>query len=336
VPVVRHLVRLAIAGCIALVLGTFSWLALPRETLAQSSESCRVGVYVVSLYNFDTEADTFDANLWLWSVCPNQELRPLETMEVVNADAIDVLLDITELRGGLSWANRKIHGTFRHTWDERDFPWDRQRLMIVLEESGKDVRQFVYEPDTANTTYDPAIQLPGWTITDFSVSGGTGTYETTFGDPTLAAGGSSTYSRLTLAVDLARSDLSGFFKLTAVVYAAFGLSLITYVMHLETTTALSPQFQILAAALFAAAVNLVTASAALGRTSQLTLMDRIHIVVLVYILVAAVVVVIARVLVERGWSQTAIAKLNHRIGAVVAVSFLAINAVLIASAVRGG
>jgi hypothetical protein len=95
-----------------------------------------------------------------------------------------------------------------------------------------------------------------------------------------------------------RADLSGFFKLTAVVYAAFVLSLISYVMHLETTTAISPQVGLLAGALFAAAVNLVTVSGALGSASGLTLVDKIHVLVLVYILTAAVVAVISRMLVE--------------------------------------
>jgi hypothetical protein len=325
----------AVAGGIAL-LSLLCWLALPREVAAEQSApaSCRVGAYVMSLEGFDPDGDTFDADLWLWSVCPNDDLHPLRTMEFVNADTIEVVLDTEEPRGGSIWAARKIHGTFRHNWDERDFPFDNQHLTIVLEEGDLDAPRFVYEPDTANTTYNAAMPLPGWTITSFALHPGAETYNTTFGDPALDPGGSSAYSRMTLEIALARADLSGFFKLTAVVYAAFVFSLVTYVMHLETTRALSPQFQILAAALFAAAVNLITASAILGRTEELTLVDKIHVVVLIYILLAAAVVVVARVLVERGWSERAIARLNLGLGALAAISFVVINIVLVAGAIR--
>lgn len=254
-------------------------------------------------------------------------------MEFVNADDVEVLLDVLD---SPSWASPEVRGTFRHDWDERNFPFDRHTLMIAMEEGAADVRRFVYEPDTANTGVDPEIQLPGWSITDLALRGSTTTYATTFGDPSLPTGGSSEYSRLTLEIGVARDDLSGFFKLTAVVYAAFVFSLITYVMHLETTTAISPQVGLQAGALFAAAVNLVTASGALGHASGLTLVDKIHVVVLVYILIAAVVAVVSRVLVERGWTPAAIARLNYRAGAMAVISFVVVNALLIAVAARGG
>jgi hypothetical protein len=206
----------------------------------------------------------------------------------------------------------------------------------VLEEGVEDAAHFRYEPDTADTTYDPALRLPGWTITGFALTPSLAHYRTDFGDPALSAGTGSDYSRLTLAVGLARADLAGFFKLTAVVYAAFVLSLGTYVMHLESSRSLGAQLGLLAGALFAAAVNLVTASAALSNVNGLTLVDAIHIVVLLYILVAFAVTVGGRLLVERGWPEARIAHLNYRAGAIAVASFLAINAALILLAARVG
>jgi hypothetical protein len=331
----RRAARLVPNLALALVLAALWWLpvspALARPGAAPAT--CRAGAYLTALHAFDPEADTFEADVWLWSVCPAADRRPLETMELVNADEIEVLLDVLDTP---TWASRKVQGTFRHDWDQRNFPFDRHTLTIALEEGAEDVRRFVYTPDTANTGVDPALRLPGWKITDLALRGGTTIYTSTFGDPSLPEGGGSEYSRLTLEIGVARDDLSGFFKLTAVVYAAFVFSLITYVMHLETTTAISPQVGLLAGALFAAAVNLVTASGALGGASGLTLVDKIHVVVLVYILIAAVVAVVSRVLVERGWAPVAIARLNYGVGLMAAISFVAINVLLIAGAARGG
>ena len=97
-----------------------------------------------------------------------------------------------------------------------------------------------------------------------------------------------------------RTDLGGYFKLTAVVYAAFFFSLISYVMNRELATGIGARVTLLAIALFATAVNLGNASNALGTASGLTLVDKIHVMVLVYILVATIVTVASRVLLDRG------------------------------------
>jgi hypothetical protein len=306
-------------------------------TLAQSDAApttCRVGLYLRDLHSFNPTADTFGADFWLWSLCPTADHQPLQTMEFINSDDVAVLLDVGDYP---LWTQRNVNGTFRYDWDERNFPFDRHTLSIEMEEGVEDVRQFVYEPDTANSGVDPELQLPGgWRMTGSTLAGSTKTYDTTFGDPDLPPGGSSQYSRLTLSIDLERTDLGGFLKLTAVVYAAFFFSLISYLMHLETTTGIGPRVSLLAIALFATAVNLVNASNALGTASGLTLVDKIHVMVLVYLLVAAIVSVASRLLLDRGMEAAAIAALNLRVGAIVVISFVALNALLVVLAVRGG
>ena len=74
----------------------------------------------------------------------------------------------------------------------------------------------------------------------------------------------------------------------------------------------------------------------MGTASGLTLVDKIHVMVLVYLLGAAVVSVASRLLLDRGMESAAIAALNLRVGAIVAISFVALNALLIVLAVRGG
>jgi hypothetical protein len=321
----------------ASIVATLCALLNAPASLAQSDAApatCRIGLYLRDLHSFNPTADTFGADFWLWSLCPTADHQPLQTMEFINSDDVAVLLDVGDYP---LWTQRNVNGTFRYDWDERNFPFDRHTLSIEMEEGVEDVRQFVYEPDTANSGVDPELQLPGgWRMTGSTLAGSTKTYDTTFGDPDLPPGGSSQYSRLTLSIDLERTDLGGFLKLTAVVYAAFFFSLISYLMHLETTTGIGPRVSLLAIALFATAVNLVNASNALGTASGLTLVDKIHVMVLVYLLVAAIVSVASRLLLDRGMEAAAIAALNLRVGAIVVISFVALNALLVVLAVRGG
>ena len=327
-PAVALLVALAAA---------LGWAGTAAPAAAQESAApvtCRVGAFLITVTAFDPAADTFDADLWLWSVCPNGTRRPLETMEFVNAEAVETRLASAIPRDTAVWSQHKVRGTFRHDWDERAYPFDHHALEIVLEEGVEDAAHFRYEPDTADTTYDPALRLPGWTITGFALTPSLAHYPTAFGDPAQSTGTGSDYSRLTLVLELARTDLASFFKLTAVVYAAFVLSLGAYVMHLERPHVLGTQLGLLAAALFAAAVSLRTASEALSNANGLTLVDAIHIVVLLYILIAFAVIVGGRLLEERGWPAARVAHLNYRTAAIAVASFLAINAVLIGLAVR--
>lgn len=323
-----------------LMLVTASLLALLGDATPahakteQTPTICQVGIYLRSLHSFDPNADTFGGDLWLWSVCPSEEDQPLHTMEFVNSDDTAVVLDVP---GDPFWANRNVDGTFRYDWDERDFPFDRHTLTIELEEGVDDVRKFIYEPDLANSGIDPILELPGgWQITGWNLTGGSNVHDTTFGDPELSPGGTSEYSRLTLSIDLVRNDLSGFFKLTAVVYAAFIFSLVTYMMPMDTGGSIGPRVSLLAIALFSAAVNLINASNALGTSSGLTLVDWIHFIVLIYILIAAAVTVISRLLLERGWTLADVTRLNYRLGAVAALSFVVINASLIRNAMNMG
>lgn len=318
-------------------------LVLASSAAAQDQEQdqakdgptvCQVGIYLRALHAFDPTADTFGADFWLWSLCPSADQQPLQTMEFVSADRTSVLLDAP---GHPLWANRNMDGAFRYEWDERNFPFDRHTLTIELEEGVDDIRGFLYEPDIANSGVDPDLKLPGgWKMTGSRLEVSTKAYDTTFGDPSLAEGGGSEFSRLVFSIDIARSDLSGFFKLTAVVYAAFIFSLMTYLMHSETTTGISQRIGLLAIAFFSTSVNLINASDDLGTFSGLTLVDKIHVLVLLALLIAVIVTVISRRLVEQGWDTARVAQLNLRIGAAVAIVFITLNAVMISVAMRGG
>jgi hypothetical protein len=333
----RNLVPRAMLFLAASILAVLCSIGHGKSTLAQTETApatCQVGVYLRSLHSFDPIVDTFGGDLWLWSVCPSEDDQPLHTMEFVNADDTAILLDVP---GNPFWANRNVDGTFRYDWDERDFPFDRHTLTIQMEEGVDDVRKFIYEPDLVNSGIDPTLELPGgWQITGWSLTGGSNSYNTTFGDPELPAGGASEYSKLTLSIDLARNDLSGFFKMTAVVYAAFIFSLVSYAMQMDTTSGIGPRVSLLAIALFSAAVNLINASNALGTSSGLTLVDWIHFTVLIYILIAAAVTVISRLLLGRGWTVADVTRLNYRLGAVATLSFVVINISLVRQALALG
>ena len=109
------------------------------------AEKCSIGVYIMSLYNLNFNAHTFDADMWLWSNCPTEQRQPLKTMEFLNASNVVGSLDATMLRNNGYWSERKVIGTFRHNWDVRSFPFDRHTVEIIAEAGLYDTHYLVYE-----------------------------------------------------------------------------------------------------------------------------------------------------------------------------------------------
>jgi hypothetical protein len=337
----RRRPRPTLLAFLALLAGLLALVGPPRGVDAQTPPTappvrCRVGIFLIDLYDLDYAANTFTADFWLWSICPTDAIRPLDTLEFVNAITVTTHLQTFEPAGGVYWATRNVTGVFREDWDLRQFPFDRHLLAIELKAGDADAAEFQFSPDVAASTYDPQLTVPGWRIGGFQVAASIPAYPTAFGDPRLPADADSRYSRLTITIDLVRAQLSTFFQLTAVVYAAFVLSAITYVIPLDAGGALEIQMGLLAAALFATAVNLGTASGALGQQPGLTVLDQIHLAVVIYVLLAAAVAVGGRVLRERGWSSERVMRRTRIAGLVTTLAFFAVNAGLLLHAARTG
>src|ERR687893_857640 len=262
----------------------------PTDTEDTEAIDSPTGIFITSLHDLDVTADTFGVDYWVWSVHP-PELNPLETLEFYNAEEAHADLDQTAERGDRSWSQRKISAVVRHDWDLSNFPFDRQVLDIVLEEGVADTNALVYTADTANSGYNEDIKLDGWRITNFTIEERTVHYATTFGDPGISSG--SSYARLVASVQIEREDIAGFFKLVAGVYAASAICLLSFLMVPDIPPIFGARMVVLVGSLFATVISLRASEAVLGSTASLSLVDKIHIVAMVFILIAALIAVFA-------------------------------------------
>ena len=264
-----------------------AFLLCGSSASAQPAQA-RIGAFITQLGDFSVQQKTFSASFWVWTLMKPGEPSALDSLEFPNA--VSVKIDEparVETELGV-WVQRRVVGTFRHEWDMRRFPFDRQHLTIALEEAVKDLKQLEYAPDERNSSIDQDVTIPGWKIGPATLERVVKRYNTTFGDPRLPAGSASSYTRAELAVDLERTDRSGFWKLTAAVFAAAAVALFSYFLHVGQTASLSPRFSMLAGSVFAGVISLRSASGELGAVSYLTLIDQVHLAVLLYILTAIV------------------------------------------------
>src|SRR5690606_18200550 len=112
-------------------------------------EVCRIGVNIESLYDLDMARDTFGAILWVWSLCPSDELAPLNTIEFPSASAGLNLgpIEMLALPSGGQYTSRRVQGTFRHNWDMTHYPFDRQHVVIPMDETLYSAGRVTFEAD---------------------------------------------------------------------------------------------------------------------------------------------------------------------------------------------
>lgn len=338
---------LAVVICLgaSLVCGSVGWAvqAGPKHQSASESrgpDRCLLGAYLVNLADFNYSAGTFRAEMWIWThTSPARNSRPLRSMEFPNAVDPSASLDSTLDKDGVRWAQRKVTGTFRHHWNLRNFPFDRHRLEIRIEEGVADTSVLVYEPDKRNSSYRRDMQLDDWKIVGFDIVSSPVTYSSTFGDPGLPPGSTSQYAGFKVDITVERTELTSYFKLTAVAYVCFLLMLITCFIHMDhkdrALDAMGTRIALLAGALFACVLNMRSASSVLGSEDGITLLDKVHVVVLLYIVVAATLAVFNRSMLARGWSERRLKQIDLWAAGIAILTFAAINALLLAQAAWG-
>jgi hypothetical protein len=254
---------------------------------AQEKDTCRIGIYVTSIFDFSLGEKAYSVDFWMWFNYKNDSLDMLGSTEIVNAKEFEFLLADTEKKGNINWATQKCRATIKKEWDVRHFPFDRQNLLIEIEEANADNTSMVFLADIKNSTYDKRIHIDGWKISDFKITTQPITYETTYGDPELS--GNSTYPSATVTFTIEREGKGLFFKLFTGLYVAFAISLLVFFMGPEN----AERFGLLVGALFAAIGNKYIVDGMLPETTMYTLIDKIHVLTFTFILINLIITVVA-------------------------------------------
>ncbi|WP_159395248.1 hypothetical protein [Streptomyces albireticuli] len=310
--------------------------ASPPPAVRAPVPSCELGAYLSDLYDLDPAKHVFSARMFLWSVCPDRKLDPLPTVSFSNANDPEKGDPILSAEGSGFRDLMRLQGTFRQNWDVRAFPFDRQRIAVLVT-AAPESKDFRLLPDNANSAYNKDIQPPGWRITGFRLAPAQRLYPTNFGDSRLPRGTTTTYSRIRVEVDLARDDPTVFWKLTGPLYLMVLMATATFLLpsHAEELgmgerlDSLQSRLGMLGGGLFVVMLNMQQVTAVVNSTVGLTLIDWLHLLTLGFVL-AAVMATVA------SWRWTvhggcpARAERWHHVGAVAGlVGYTAIAVVVV-------
>lgn len=327
--VIRHL----LCACILVIAASFCAAAEPASKAAPQPGPAKVrsGAYLTSLYDLNANNNTFTADLWLWFLHDkNRELKPLKTLEPVNARDFKTSLDTTQEQGAERYHTEKVRGIFNHNWDVKNFPFDRHELKIRLEEGIADITEFVFTADTANTAFDPAIRIDGWHIDRVAVTADQHTYNSSFG---LSESAKSTYAASVISIFIERDAMGLFWKLLAAVYIAFLVSIVSFFMDPSKDGIFNGRVGLLVGMIFAVVINSQRVAATLGQSSSFTLADKIHVLTLVSILCSLIGALISRHLHTTNRGDYAV-RIDRRMAACIVVIYSAINLLMILAATQ--
>lgn len=284
----------SLAGCATSILLILVILALhfgtvrAQEMAGDSPAICRVGVNIEDLYDFDLARESFGVVLWLWSLCPSADPAPLET--IVFRTAMPGL-QLGEVRGtplgdGALYQYRRVQGTFRHDWDMSRYPFDRHRLVIPFDESDLGAATVVFEPDLEASFLSSELRsrLPEWDISEIELEASITEEASDYGLPDEQVVG---YARIEAALDLRRTQLLAFVKLTFGAFAAALIAFLCLYLDPREKGTFGTRLGLLVGVLFAVLLNLRAADAFIGDVGRPTLVTEIHLAVLVLLVVIA-------------------------------------------------
>lgn len=268
-------------------------------TSSAQKDTCKIGLYINSIYDFRLDEKSFMADFWMWMIYKNDSIRFENNMEVRNSKSADFSNYSSEKQDGVNWATQKCKTQVMHKWDVSRFPFDEQRMHIEIEDAEHDTSSMIYTVDKVNSKLDHAAVHSEWYIVGFSIKDTVHTYETTYGNPKLS--GTSSYPKIIAEVVLRRTcSWILLAKMLTGAYVAFLISCLVFFLSSDNQDS---RFGLCVGGLFAAIGNKYIVESTVPTSTTNTLMDNVHNLTFTFILLIVLVSIITLRLHESGNPQ---------------------------------
>jgi len=182
----------------------------------------KIGLFITNLFDVDFARQGVEAQFWVWFNHTDPTFDPKEDIEIVNAREVETLnASRTDTGDKGLWDQVKYSAVLNEAWNVRNYPFDRQKIRIMLESTQADARALKFEPDVEGTKLRRDLSLAGWRIEGMTIVSANEFYETAYGDPTMSSIGPSIYPRITVEIDVKRNG----WRLLMSTFIGFGLAI---------------------------------------------------------------------------------------------------------------
>jgi hypothetical protein len=200
---IYRLLALAIVGLLALALvplGTTDAAAPATSATRQAAgaNEVLVGIYVVGFGNFDANKGTYTIDFYMWMSWDASDANFTALgYEFMNgrASSTQKLSDDTDPATNVRIVWYRIQAALYHEPDFSTYPFSKQAITIVIEDSKLTTSKLVYVPDEEGSGIDDSLAIAGWEINGMFLKATDNSYEN-WGE---------TYSQLVFELDLNRA-----------------------------------------------------------------------------------------------------------------------------------
>jgi hypothetical protein len=171
---------------------------VPVVSAETENTDASIGLYILNLGKFDAATGSFTADFYLSmscrSKCPEQNFEFMNGRAAPNA--IDKIIDKPNEKF------YRIQANLNSPVDLKKFPFDTQKMQIILEDKITTADELHYVPDIKQSGIDDSVVFPGWIIKKWSVEVKEHTYPIY----------NETYSQYIFTIEFSRVALNSFIK----------------------------------------------------------------------------------------------------------------------------
>ncbi|MDP9078865.1 MAG: hypothetical protein M3O71_15660 [Bacteroidota bacterium] len=303
-------------------------LLIPVVAKPAQKDTCYAGLDLKNIYDLKPEDYAYTASCWLWFDFKNRAFDPLKNTEIINAKQSDFFDQYyAEADQHMQLASETAKLTLIHDWQLKNYPFDRQNLLIELE-AGLDTGKMILKTAPGSFRIYQEMHLPGWHIIGYSSRETIAPYNSDFGERLLH--GKSSYSRITYQVSIARDYWGLFFKLLIGLYFSFAVAYLVFFVP----PARDQRFGLSIGGLFAAFGNKYVMDNNIPSSISFSFVDQIHDLTFLFILATLVLSVCSLRIAEIGDNAKA-ESFDKRSPIIVLSLFIIANLVLITLANKG-
>ncbi|MEO8174347.1 MAG: hypothetical protein ABI581_14730 [Sediminibacterium sp.] len=297
-------------------------------------DTVRTGVYITSIHDIDFKQNEYTINLWLWmkyKVTKPRKFDFMQNLEIPQAKSFTKLYSTIDTSNGGVYLLMKLQCIMKDSWKIGNFPFDRQRLRLAIENSQYDSKALIFAEDTLGKHFDPRFTLRGWNIDSFDVATNIKMYETNFGDTSIVKPHTE-YSTYRVRVGIQRDAAELFWKMFLGMYVAFLISYICFYIHADS---IDSRFGLSVGSLFAAIGNKYIIDSSLPESTSFTLVDMLHGITLFFICLIVGASVYSLRLVKRNKLAQA-NRFDFIAAQVILVIYIGLNVYFISNAMKAG
>lgn len=273
--------------------------AAVTDQTGKPATTVSVGVAVQGIHNLDEKTGGWDIDYYLyetWRPAPGFTPQTEIVNEIARQESPS--FDLVELKHGVCQRSRRLHSTLQVDYDLRRFPFDRQKLLVLVSDAQYAADQLVYaqRPSVSDIESQVRSEVSGWRVgSEIEYSRDTRRFDGEEGSPP--------YDYASFSVPVERRAA---FHVTKYFLPLFVVVIIGLCVFWIDPQDLNSKVSIGVTCLLAAIALQFAESGNLPAVSYLTLADRVYVACYLTIAVTLVESIYAHSLVRKGNHQAAV------------------------------